>query len=269
MSILEELRPTARERIIDLVSRAGVDTTAWSGPADPRFCYEWAFEEPGKVVVVNLAYRDMTLDEASVTQTINVADFKHRYAAGNGLRTRRLDTMAQAIERAYRTELPVRVVIFDGDLADESSSKPTRVESRKLDEVPWAVTSCDSNVYVLTRGASPERFIDQFTPEERGMPPERQTVVTQVFERRADVRRRARQRANGKCEYCAQPGFATSSGEIYLETHHIVPLSENGLDADDNVVALCANHHREAHFGGNRSKMSSSLLQTVSHRSRQ
>jgi len=273
MSILEQLRPRSLERIMDLVSATGVDTREWreseSGAANPKFCYEWAFVEPGKVAVVNLAHRDIVDEEGSVRQKVDLDALKGSYAAGNSLRMRRLDSLAQALEAAFRTELPVRVVIFDGDLADESTAKPTRVSARELDAVPWAVTSCDATagVYTLTRGASAQRYIDQFTVADRSLAPVgTKTVVSQVFERSADVRRRARQRAEGKCEFCGQEGFTTAAGEIYLETHHIVPLSESGPDTDGNVAALCANHHREAHFGENQSEIRSVLLQAVSGR---
>jgi 5-methylcytosine-specific restriction protein A len=33
-----------------------------------------------------------------------------------------------------------------------------------------------------------------------------------------------------------------------LETHHIIPLSEEGEDIEENVIALCPNDHRRAHF---------------------
>ena len=41
------------------------------------------------------------------------------------------------------------------------------------------------------------------------------------------------------------------SGALYLETHHVIPLGEGGADDDGNVVALCANDHRRAHFAEN------------------
>jgi 5-methylcytosine-specific restriction protein A len=44
-------------------------------------------------------------------------------------------------------------------------------------------------------------------------------------------------------------------GKVFLETHHVIPLSEGGGDTEGNVVALCPNHHREAHHGANRDRM--------------
>ncbi|WP_407646473.1 HNH endonuclease [Henriciella aquimarina] len=39
------------------------------------------------------------------------------------------------------------------------------------------------------------------------------------------------------------------SGALYLETHHIQPLAEGGADTLTNVIALCPNDHRKAHYG--------------------
>jgi 5-methylcytosine-specific restriction protein A len=58
-------------------------------------------------------------------------------------------------------------------------------------------------------------------------------------------------------------GFLMADGGIYLETHHVIPLSEGGPDIDSNVAALCPNHHREAHFGKMRNEMRQELLQRL------
>lgn len=54
-----------------------------------------------------------------------------------------------------------------------------------------------------------------------------------------------------------------ADGKIYLETHHIVPLSEDGLDTEKNVAALCPNHHREAHHGVIKTEMRKKLLNLI------
>ena len=59
----------------------------------------------------------------------------------------------------------------------------------------------------------------------------------------------------------------TTSEQIYLETHHIVPLSEDGSDIVQNVAALCANHHREAHHGAARANIKASLLRMAKKKS--
>jgi predicted HNH restriction endonuclease len=50
----------------------------------------------------------------------------------------------------------------------------------------------------------------------------------------------------GKCNLIG-PFLKRANNERYLEVHHIIPLSKNGLDKVENTVALCPNCHREIH----------------------
>ncbi len=81
--------------------------------------------------------------------------------------------------------------------------------------------------------------------------PKRVTGTAAVFIRDSKIRGAVLVRANGKCEYCGEEGFRLVNGGRYLEAHHITGLALQGPDTMDNVIALCANHHREAHFGEN------------------
>ena len=58
-------------------------------------------------------------------------------------------------------------------------------------------------------------------------------------------------RAKGVCQGCFQeaPFERSSDGSLYLEVHHIKPLSEGGADSFDNVCALCPNCHKLLHLG--------------------
>ena len=72
-----------------------------------------------------------------------------------------------------------------------------------------------------------------------------------AYSRSSDVIVEVLERAAGRCECCkcTAPFVRKSNSTPYLEVHHIIPLSENGLDEVDNAKALCPNCHREAHFG--------------------
>jgi 5-methylcytosine-specific restriction protein A len=72
-----------------------------------------------------------------------------------------------------------------------------------------------------------------------------------VYPRNERVRKKVVKRSAGRCEYCGINPFVKSDGRPYLETHHIISLANKGPDTPANVIALCANHHREAHFGAN------------------
>ncbi|CAH7245263.1 e14 prophage; 5-methylcytosine-specific restriction enzyme McrA (fragment) [Vibrio chagasii] len=58
-------------------------------------------------------------------------------------------------------------------------------------------------------------------------------------------------RANGTCEICYKPApfIRKTDNTPYLEVHHKLPLAQGGPDTVDNVLALCPNCHRQAHFG--------------------
>ncbi|MGJ8745916.1 HNH endonuclease [Polaribacter sp.] len=75
--------------------------------------------------------------------------------------------------------------------------------------------------------------------------------TSKIYIRNSDVVAEVLDRANGVCEYCENeaPFKKDSDGIGFLEVHHIIPLSENGLDTVENCTALCPNCHRHAHYG--------------------
>lgn len=73
-------------------------------------------------------------------------------------------------------------------------------------------------------------------------------VITSVYERNQHITEYAKQKSKGICQLCNQPApFCDHSGEPFLETHHIIPLANEGTDSIENVVALCPNCHRKMH----------------------
>jgi hypothetical protein len=60
-----------------------------------------------------------------------------------------------------------------------------------------------------------------------------------------------------KCQVCEALGldpigFRKPNGDPYVEAHHAMPVSKRqiGSLAASNVMILCANHHRQMHYGG-------------------
>lgn len=93
--------------------------------------------------------------------------------------------------------------------------------------------------------------------------PQRVSGLSTFFSRDDKVRRSVVRRASGACEYCGVPGFLKPDGERYIETHHIISLARQGPDTLDNVIALCASDHREAHYGANRLVLEQAFLQKL------
>jgi 5-methylcytosine-specific restriction enzyme A len=97
--------------------------------------------------------------------------------------------------------------------------------------------------------------LEQITKSANVMPKLKKEIIFS-YSRNPNVVAQALFRAQGKCEKCGEnaPFRRKSNGTPYLEVHHKIPLSEqinndSNLDTLENVVALCPNCHRKAHFG--------------------
>lgn len=274
MSIPAELKPTAAHRVMDLVANAGLDVSSWAdfaggaerAASNPKFCYEWAFIERGNRLVLSLWHSQLQIRDGTVFQEIDPREWarRRREEKPNTTVAARALRMDAAIRVALEEGLPVRVIICDGRMSDEADPerKPAQVNRRLLDAHPWAITAYDwkSGMCTLTRDAQPVRCVDQFTVAEGSTDaPRRREAIVSSFQRDHEVRRRALGRAVGSCEFCRSEGFLMADGRRYLETHHLTPLALGGPDSDENVVALCANCHREAHYGMRATEITESL----------
>jgi len=266
MELLEAIKPDKRSRIIDLVQEAGLDTSDWSNysgapSANPKYCYEWAFVEKGTAVLLNLWHAECETKAEKIIQCINLrADQKHYSEIGKPVWAGRAKRMDQAIQTARKSNLPIRVILLDGIQREaiDSSSEPSKVARRELDPEFWHIELYDDDTgeTVLCRGPAAAGFVDQFTHTEFvELSPQKREEVGAAFARNRRVREWVLARANGYCEFCGQKGFQTNSNTLYLETHHIIPLSEGGPDNVGNVIALCPNDHRKAHFSSDRDRL--------------
>jgi 5-methylcytosine-specific restriction protein A len=264
---LLDIQPTTAERIMTLVHNAGVDVSDWPNfrggegraASNPKYCYEWSFVQAGKVAVLNLWYKELVQENDIIFQNLNLRTRGDTYNTRD-TRKRRAFKMDKDIQVAHQKNLPIRVVIGDGKMRDpaDPNSKASRMTKRLLDPIEWHVKSYDWNTgdCILVRGSPLKKFADQFSTEEPKTKDVKKILSTsEVFVRSPEVRRNVLLRAGGCCEFCSEQGFKTSDGAIFLETHHVVPLSEGGPDTESNVVAICPNHHREAHYGATSDKI--------------
>jgi hypothetical protein len=263
---LQEVTPTQQNRVIDLVRDAGIDVSDWANfrgrnPAtNPKYCYEWAFSDGKRVVVLNLWLDKMKEEGSDIIYRMNLRDDARAIARTRGQSSfvGRATRMDEIVRKAYKYAMPVHVIICDGKRKDVSDAKSSQVKKRILDPKNWAVTFYDdiTGDCVLTRGAILKRVVDQFDLLDQVADEAKQRIVSRnEYIRSREVRSRVLIRSRGRCELCDSPGFQMSDGSIFMETHHVVPLSENGADIDTNVVALCPNHHREAHYGQKREEL--------------
>ncbi|WP_444936244.1 HNH endonuclease [Microbulbifer sp. JMSA004] len=258
------LKPKERLRLMDLLKQVGIDVSDWGNykrgeeyaASNPKYCYEWTFQDhDSELIVLNLWYENIKLREESIIQQLNMRTLAEEMSCSP--QRRRAFEMDFALQKAARLNWPVRVIICDGTLRDDTPDrKRSETETRMLDDEPWTLESYDrdSGECILVRGIDgPAKYIDQFDESiVKSAPVVREEVASNQYSRNPDVRRSVLERAKGYCEFCGAEGFKTLAGARYLETHHIVPLSELGEDSARNVIALCPNHHRQAHYGENR-----------------
>ena len=100
----------------------------------------------------------------------------------------------------------------------------------------------------LDRLAALERRFLEATPEVK-------TRISRGIER-GPIGREVKRLNGFRCQICkalgSEPlGFRKKDGEPYIEAHHVMPVSrkEIGSLSAANIVTLCANHHRELHYG--------------------
>jgi 5-methylcytosine-specific restriction protein A len=173
---------------------------------------------------------------------------------------------------------PLRVIVNEGEMRAEADlgRDSSVVRVRHLDSAAWRFAQYDniSGEFVLQRdaaewGASPNHVRATVPPQERyadqhdlagSDAPERKTTYGSALVRDTKVRTIVLERSEGHCELCDAPGFRTRDGSLYAETHHVIPLGEDGPDRVWNVVALCPNHHREAHSGAEAPAIRTQLL---------
>lgn len=264
---INELIPLKKIRVMDLVKLAGIDVSDWKNykwgktnpAANPKYCYEWAFVEKGKAVVLNLWYSKMMEKDEEIFQNINMRNDAKYFGSipGKSVWARRALSMDNAIKIAVKDKLDVRVIILEGDIlrVKSSDAKASKVKKRMLDPLPWTITNYNwgNGDCKLVRGIQKIEIADQFIiREEQQITPDKKDVHSKVFKRSPVVRGNVLIRSSGKCEYCGKLGFKMSKNRIYIETHHIQQLSEKGRDIESNVAALCPEHHREAHYGLNK-----------------
>lgn len=253
---------------MDLLRQAGFDVSDWAsslrgerGAAmNPKYCYEWAFAEEGRAVALNLWHSELKHEPGSVRCVANYRrDAEQNRNMGRNAWVGRALRVDGAIRLAYEQGLPVHVILNDGlrRRQGDPTAQTSKVTARELDPIVWRVAEYDpvNGECILMRGAPVGPYVDQFSAHG-----EADVVVTRdrtgrEYVRKRDVRMAALARAGGRCEFCGVEGFAVAGGQRFLETHHIMPLSEDGRDHVDNVIALCPNHHREAHYGIGRDAM--------------
>jgi 5-methylcytosine-specific restriction enzyme A len=262
-----------------LVRDAGLDVSDWQNfrggkakaASNPKYCYEWAFVQPGRSVVLNLWFDNMRLVKRRILQRLNLRKRASAPAKSSSetvwkARASRAD---RAIQIAYRQRLPIRVIVCDGKMriAGDPTAKASQVQRRLLDSQSWAVTAYKwpSGECALERGAPPPiPTTFPFDDELEGF--EGKARKRFVIHRKREAKMRGLKiadylrRNNGRL-VCEVPrcgfDFMTTYGDLgqgYAQVHHKLPLSAAPKEGRrvrlQDLAVVCANCHAMIHRHG-------------------
>lgn len=86
-------------------------------------------------------------------------------------------------------------------------------------------------------------------------------TTTSTYVRSPYIAEASKRRAKGICQLCEKPApFNDKNGNPYLESHHIIWLSEGGADELQNTAALCPNCHKKMHIVNNNEDVQKLLI---------
>jgi hypothetical protein len=109
-----------------------------------------------------------------------------------------------------------------------------------------------------------EEFDRDFEQIALDVPPQRHAAIRMEYRRDRLKARQVQERQNYRCLSCnTMTTWQTRDGHPYLETHHVSWLSEGGLDVVRNLVGLCAECHRRAHYAADCEEFNADLRKRV------
>ena len=272
-SALDALRPATKRNVMDLVSAAGIDVTAWGFVDDqlypvpqsnPKFCYEWSFGSPQEGYVLCVWHEQLAERKGRVVYDCDIGSHtrKLRQELGRtGLtnaqrarllkQVRRSEAFEAAVANSYYSARPLLVILNRGDarsgvdLADTASA----VSERDLDVDRWYVHKLFEGNALIVRGEPPPTLEPQINLQDSP----RESPGEDDKWREAQVRvRQGQTEFRGKLleayeRRCAVTGTRL---EPLLEAAHIIPHAEGtdyrtsyGLLLRADIHSLYDLHH--------------------------
>jgi hypothetical protein len=271
MTTLADLKPTTKQLVRDIAEKVGVPMTTQ---------YDWCFKGNGGPYLVNIWHDGMDEDGDDIFFIDTASDWaQENIATATPVQLSRADAVSALMLEAYYRKMPVHVAILDGVRRQKGLRETSEAHQRELDSVLWYPhhRNEDRRIVVIRGKPQPADFDPYAEDQEyeklraaRAAPaaPAKRVIApataTAIYERDSAVVRAAKLRAaDGCCELCGEKGFVTASGAYYLEAHHVIPLNCDGADDERNVVAICADDHRRAHYGEDRHSLRDAMIWDV------
>ena len=129
----------------------------------------------------------------------------------------------------------------------EKSNSNEIIESKIIENIELEPVSADPSEAVKDISILEEKYRDAV--------PHVKEIVSKRVER-GGISAKVKKFNEYKCQICQELGenpftFRKVNGEYYIETHHIIPVSnmERGVLGILNLITVCPNHHRQLHYG--------------------
>lgn len=168
---------------------------------------------------------------------VNTDDEDSKYSEPTGIR------ITNASKKNYYFTLEELSKISSGE---DNTKVPFK---RPLPELGTIEISEDENEQIEQAARMSIEQLRSVAASRESIAPEKHMVPTQQYKRDNFIAELSKRQAKGICQLCGNPApFITSEGKPYLESHHIVWLSEGGADTIENTAAVCPNCHRRLHY---------------------
>jgi hypothetical protein len=265
--VLEQLRPTTKTNVIDLLRDVGHDVSHWSfrtdgSPVDTpasngAYCYDWAFGSERQGIVLCVWHKSLVATPNRIEYRENLRKLGEDLSAiansSGRSPTERSRTRQQAarafefdrlVRRAYDHVGPVALLINEGSVADREKlgEGSSHVSKRALDPERWYVHEYDvaRGACLLVRGVKPSSDIVQGGTDgdnDRGPEDRRQLVAISVRRGQPELREKLLAAWQRRCAVtgCSIVGL--------LEAAHISPHAEGTDYRTSNGLLLRADIH--------------------------
>ncbi|WP_322051856.1 HNH endonuclease signature motif containing protein [Paraburkholderia bannensis] len=260
MTTLKDLKPIETQRVRDVAAKVGVVMTSK---------FDWCFKGDGGPYLVNIWHDNMYEDGDEIFFIDTMSDWaEENIDTAAPVQLNRAAAVAALIREAYYRKQAIHVAILEGVRKKKGLRETSEAHQRELDPVLWYPHHMNDQRRIVVVRGKPQAA--DFAPYAEDSDYEMQrrassiaatvpkkviapTTATAIYDRDSAVVRAAKLRAaDGRCELCGKKGFVTASGAYYLEAHHVIPLNCDGVDDVRNVIAICADDHRQAHYGEER-----------------
>lgn len=292
MTTLDTLKPLKKPTVMELVQNAGIDVSDWSNfkgkkrraASNPKYCYEWCFTDNNNTIVLNIWHHNMRMQNEDIIALINYHHPVTAYSRNtNSILNARRKRFDAALQKAYDSSIPVRIIINDGKRRSSKTpnAKPSTVKKRYLDPIPWSVQQYGSSsgdcvlmryntvgrvgTYennhgnVLNDEQEQEEILQHFKEKERSSlvkdlkntkakDPKIITINNKHYSRDNKTIVILKLLRDSQCQICNK-FILKKGGSRYVEAAHIVPKRMKGNELPENILILCPNHHKEFDYG--------------------